>query len=127
MKTKIIIIFLLCFLSLQLLAESRLTFIDKRIANIGKVEAGTVVNRKIRFKNDGDSPLIIIEAIKSCNCTAVNFSKKVLNPGETGSIEVKIDTKNKLGTNVITVVIEANTEQREYALRISMDVTKKSS
>lgn len=122
---KIGFVFLCFFLSLHVWAESQLTFIDKRIIHIGDVEAGTIINRKIRIKNDGDTPLIIVKPIKSCNCTSVLFSRKVLKPGETGTVEVKIDTENKQGTNVVTVTIVTNTEQQEHVLRISMNVVKK--
>ena len=115
------------FLALNVWAKSQLTFIDKRIINIGDVEEGTLVHRKIKIKNDGDTPLILMKPIKSCNCTAVRFSQEVINPSDTGVIEVEINTENKQGTNVVTVIIVANTEQQEHVLRISMNVIKKES
>lgn len=118
---------MLFFLAMNIWAESRLTFIDKRIINIGDVEEGTLVQRKIKIKNDGDTPLILMKPIKSCNCTAVRFSKEVVNPQDTGVIEVEINTEHKQGTNVVTVIVVTNTEQQEHVLRISMNVIKKES
>lgn len=125
MKRKIGLFLLLFFLAMNIWAESRLTFIDKRIINIGDVEEGTLVQRKIKIKNDGDTPLILMKPIKSCNCTAVRFSKEVVNPQDTGVIEVEINTEHKQGTNVVTVIVVTNTEQQEHVLRISMNVIKK--
>lgn len=125
MKRKTVLLLLSLFFSLYVWAESQLTFIDKRIINVGEVETGTLVNKKIRIKNDGDTPLIIKNSIKSCNCTAARFSREVLNPGETGTVEVEISTENKQGTNVVTVTLVANTEQQEHVIRISMNVVKK--
>lgn len=127
MKKNIGLFLLLFFLALNVWAKSQLTFIDKRIINIGDVEEGTLVHRKIKIKNDGNTPLILMKPIKSCNCTAVRFSREVINPSDTGVIEVEINTENKQGTNVVTVIIVANTEQQEHVLRISMNVIKKES
>lgn len=127
MKRKIGLFLLLFFLAMNIWAESRLTFINKRIINIGDVEEGTLVQRKIKIKNDGDTPLILMKPIKSCNCTAVRFSKEVVNPQDTGVIEVEINTEHKQGTNVVTVIVVTNTEQQEHVLRISMNVIKKES
>ena len=127
MKRKIGLFLLLFFLAMNIWAESRLTFIDKRIINIGDVEEGTLVQRKIKIKNDGDTPLILMKPIKSCNCTAVRFSKEVVNPQDTGVIEVEINTEHKQGTNVVTVIVVTNTELQEHVLRISMNVIKKES
>lgn len=125
MKGKIGLFLLLFFLVRDVWAKSQLTFVDKRIINIGEVDEGTLVNKKIRIKNDGDTPLILVKTIKSCNCTAARFSREVLNPNDIGIVEVEINTENKQGTNAITVIIVANTEQQEHVLRISMNVIKR--
>ncbi len=125
MKRKIGLFLLLFFLAMNVWAKSQLTFVDKRIINIGDVEEGTLVHRKIKIKNDGDTPLILMKPIKSCNCTAVRFSREVVNPRDTGVIEVEINTEHKQGMNVVTVIVVANTEQQEHVIRISMNVVKR--
>ena len=102
----------------------KLTFLDKRIVDLKKVKQGTVVKHTFHLKNCGEAPLIFLDVQKSCNCTSAEISQNILQPNEEGSIEIEIDTKGKIGTTTISIVLETNTTDKEYALRISMDVVK---
>ena len=102
----------------------KLSFLDKRIVEIQNVKQGTIVKQVFRVKNVGEAPLVFLNVQKSCNCTSAKISKNVLQPNETGSIEVEIDTKGKIGLTTISVVLVINTPEKEHALRISMDVVK---
>ena len=102
----------------------KLSFIDKRIVDVKKVKQGTVVKQVFNVKNIGDAPLVFLSVDKSCNCTSAKISKNILQPNETGRVEIEIDTKGKVGATTISVVLETNTLEKEHALRISMDVVK---
>ena len=116
-----VMIFILFFSLYAFGQEPTLVFVDKRIEKIENVKAGEVVKKSIRIKNTGDADLLIPNYKGSCNCTKVELPK-VLKPGEEGKINVEIDTEGKQGMNTITVLIETNTTQRDYVVRIDMNV-----
>jgi len=102
----------------------RLTFVTKRIVNVGEVKQGEKVKHTVEIKNTGDAPLVILQISKSCNCTTAKASQNILKPGEKADIVVEVDTKGRIGTNIMNVTITANTPEKEHAIRISMNVVK---
>ena len=77
-----------------------------------------------KFKNTGNSPLIISEAKGSCGCTTPSWSGDTIKPGEDGYIEVKFDSDGRVGSNSKTVTITANTIQNKTYLKINANVKK---
>lgn len=116
-----VMIFILGFSFYSIGQEPKLVFVDKRIQKIDNVKVGEVVKKIIRIKNTGDADLLIPNYKGSCNCTEVELPR-VLKPGEEGEINVKIDTEGKQGMNTITVLIETNTPQRDYVVRLDMNI-----
>ena len=55
--------------------------------DFGEIEKGVPVTHSFEFANTGDAPLIISNVKTSCGCTASNYSKDAIAPGETGFIE----------------------------------------
>ena len=100
----------------------KLSFLDNRVVDIKEVKQGAIVKRTFRIENTGKAPLVILSINKSCNCTNATISNNILYPDESGNIEVEIDTKDKIGKTTISIVIVANTLEKEHALRISMVV-----
>lgn len=102
-----------------------LKFTSPRIIDLGEIKHDSLLAIDIRFKNTGDAPLIIKEVIQSCTCTSSKVDKNKYDQGEEGILAMTIDTKGKIGKNVMSVSISANTEQEEYIVRVSMDIVKK--
>jgi hypothetical protein len=48
--------------------------------------------RSVKFKNIGDQPLIIKNAVPSCGCTIPTWTTTPVMPNENGVVEVKYDT-----------------------------------
>ncbi len=44
-----------------------------------------------QFTNPGKTPLVILDVQTSCGCTVPEWTKKPLNPGSSGEIEIKYD------------------------------------
>ncbi len=124
MKVIIVIILLFaidCFATNEARVPE-LTFVGKRIVNLGVIKEGNVVKRKIYFTNTGDSLLIVNKVAKSCNCTAVTLKDLKTFPGDTNSVTV--DTKGKVGISVIDIVMSTNARYREYVAKLIMEVKK---
>lgn len=79
------------------------------VYNFGQVDEGKVVEYSYRFKNIGDTPLVIHSAKASCGCTVPEKPENPIPPGQIGFIKVKFDSKGRPGQaqKVITVTSNA--------------------
>lgn len=101
--------------------NAELIFLDKRIFRVSDVKSGDVVEKIVRIKNVGTVDLNILNYKPSCNCTKVELPQ-TLGPGQTGQIKIITNTVGKQGENTITVLFDANTSQRDYVIRIVLDI-----
>lgn len=102
----------------------KLTFIGKRIIKIGKVKEGEVIEQKVFFTNTGNYPLIIKDIRKSCNCAKAIVEDPRTLPKDTNYISITVNTKGKIGINVVDIVLTTNTQQKEYITKLIMDIKK---
>lgn len=65
--------------------------------DFGKLEKGKKVTHEFTFTNEGKQPLKIRKINASCGCTATAPSKKVIQPGDSGSIKATFDSSHKNG------------------------------
>ncbi len=117
MKQVIILIAALTFtfnLQAQQAVESpkvttELQFVEQTF-NWGEILQGETVQNVFEFTNTGTEPLIISNAKGSCGCTVPRWPTVPVMPGETASLLVRFDSKNKKGMQSKRVSITANTE-----------------
>ena len=93
--------------------------------NFGKVAEGEIVTYNYRFKNSGSKPLIITNVSASCGCTVPEKPEQPIQPGETGFIKVKFDSKGRVGTTHKTVTVSSNATPAFPELLLSGEVTEK--
>ena len=60
---------------------------NKTECDFGKILQGEVVSYTFHFTNTGNVPLLISSVEKSCGCTASDFPREPIAPGETGDIK----------------------------------------
>ncbi len=96
------------------------------IVNKGSVAEGEELEIAFRFKNTGDSPLIIKDVRPSCGCTLAEKPEAPVAPGKEGIIKTSFDTKGRIGNNHKTIVVDTNTEQGSYTIAFDVMVNKKS-
>lgn len=89
--------------------------------DFGTIKQGAVVDHVFQFTNTGKAPLIIESASASCGCTAPDWTKTPVAPGETGEVKVVFNSTGKFGQQSPTVTIRANTEPN--IVRVSMKGT----
>jgi hypothetical protein len=92
--------------------------------DFGTINEGEIVEKIFKFKNTGDSPLIISSATASCGCTVPIWPKEPIAVGEEGEIQVRFNSKNKPGVQNKTVTITANTYPKINRVRIKANVNK---
>lgn len=74
--------------------------------DFGEVARGTPLTHRFKFVNAGDAPIHIQGVHAACGCTAVEVDKgRKYQPGDTGFVEVKLDTTDFAGATVKTVTV----------------------
>ncbi|MCP4460654.1 MAG: DUF1573 domain-containing protein [Cytophagales bacterium] len=92
--------------------------------DFGTINDGDIVEKVFKFTNTGDAPLIISNATATCGCTVPKWPKEPIAVGETGEIQVRFNSRNKVGIQNKTVTITANTYPSANKLRIKANVLK---
>lgn len=91
----------------------------------GDIKYGADGACTFEFKNTGNAPLIISNAQGSCGCTVPEWPKEPINPGQSGKITVKYDTKRPGAINKsVTITSNAGNEPTKV-LRIKGNVGAK--
>ena len=83
--------------------------------DFGDIEQGTKVGHTFEFENAGTEPLILSNVLTTCGCTATDWPRDPIAPGDGGKIEVSFNSAGKMGkqNKVITVVSNAvNAQER---------------
>lgn len=61
--------------------------IDKTVHNFGEIMLGSgPVSCTFTITNTGDSPIVIYNVTKTCGCTAVDWTREPIRPGQSGTI-----------------------------------------
>lgn len=95
-----------------------MAMIDSSSFNFGTIKEGEVVEHSFRFRNDGEYPLILNNITSSCGCTTPEWPKDPIEPKAESSIKVRFDSKNKVGPQVKTITVYANTDPAYSELRL---------
>jgi hypothetical protein len=99
-------------------------FVEK-IKDFGLIKNDTVLVAKYRFVNTGNSVLIIDYVNPDCTCTSYYLSQKRIMPNDTAYIELKFDTRQKMGSHKLYAVVATNTVAKFYKLTLKVDVVVK--
>ncbi|MCF8224373.1 MAG: DUF1573 domain-containing protein [Bacteroidales bacterium] len=67
-------------------------YFDQSTYDFGEMEEDSDGRYTIEFKNIGDSAIVINRVRSSCGCTIPSWPKKPVEPGESGTIEVRYNT-----------------------------------
>ena len=86
--------------------------------DFGRVIQGEVVSYAFKFKNTGKSDLVIANIATSCGCTATQYPKTPVKPGEENTIEVSFYSAGKQGFQSKTLDVAANTQPNVTTLTI---------
>ncbi|TDB69232.1 DUF1573 domain-containing protein [Arundinibacter roseus] len=89
--------------------------------DFGKIQKGKPVVASFEFKNSGTQPLVISQAVGSCGCTGVEFSKDPILPNQTGSIKATFNAA-VVGPFSKSVTVTSNAETGVVVLKIHGEV-----
>lgn len=103
-------------------ATAPILVLEKDTYDLGQVQAGKTVERKITFKNQGKGPLLIKEAKASCGCTVPEFSKEPVAVGQEGTLLIKFTAPAYNTHTTKTVTLQTNTVQGVEEFKITATV-----
>lgn len=92
--------------------------------DFGNIAEGPEGQIDFTFTNVGKEPLIIQQCSASCGCTTPDWTKEPIMPGQKGSIKVKYNTKDRIGSFNKTVYIKSNakSDKERYEITIKGNV-----
>lgn len=96
---------------------------DKVEHDFGKVEekVGTITT-EFTFTNVGNAPFIINRIQTSCGCTAADYPKKPVLPGQKGSIKISYNTTGRVYSFNRKITVFSNVPDEVYTLSIKGEV-----
>ena len=97
---------------------------EMEMHDFGKVSQGIPVAHKFTFTNTGNTAIQIQSVKPSCGCTAADFSKESIAPGETGYVKVEYNAASK-GLFHKSVTVRSNAKQPVMILKIKGEVVLK--
>ncbi|RZK82031.1 MAG: DUF1573 domain-containing protein [Pedobacter sp.] len=93
--------------------------------NFGKIKKGEIVTYTFKFKNSGQQPLIIKDAIATCGCTVPEIPKEPIKPGENGELKVVFNSTGKpAGTQDKAVTVTSNAINNPVSIRLTGEITE---
>lgn len=94
---KICLTILMAVLAVICFAQPKIQF-DKTTHDFGKIkEEGGKVTGRFEFTNVGNEDLVLTNVRPGCGCTAANYSKDPIAPGQKGFIEATYNPYNRPG------------------------------
>lgn len=93
--------------------------------DFGIIIQGEKVAHSFKFKNTGESDLLIKDASASCGCTVPSFPREPIAPGEEGEIEVIFDSANRSGRQHKSINVISNTQPNTTRLQIECEIIKR--
>ncbi len=91
----------------------------------GKVKEGKIVEHIFPFKNVGNRPLLIATAAGNCGCTASEYPKEPVMPGQKSQIKIKFNSEGRKGGQAKWITVTSNTYPAESKVMITGEVMPK--
>lgn len=98
---------------------------EKLEHNFGTINEGDKVEYIYKFTNEGTANLVISNVKPSCGCTAPDYTKTPVEPGQSGEVKVVFDSSGKSGKQQKSVAVHSNTETGTETLKFTAEVTPK--
>jgi hypothetical protein len=95
---------------------------EEEVFDFGAIIEGEVVSHDFKFRNIGNTNLIISGASGSCGCTVPKWPKEPILPGKEGKLNVVFSSEGKKGLVEKTVTVVTNCEPSTRIIRIKAEV-----
>ncbi len=90
--------------------------------NFGDLYQGEKAEHIFKFKNIGNSPLILNNVLTTCGCTASEWPREPIPSGVKAEIKVIFNSASKIGRQNKVITVRSNAKGGDFRLRISVMV-----
>jgi len=98
---------------------------DKFNHDFGTIkESDGKVSAVFTFTNQSDSPLVIAKVDVSCGCSAAEWTREPVGPGEQGYVKATYDTTNRNGAFKKSLTVHSNANPSKIILSIQGSAVK---
>lgn len=95
---------------------------NKPVKDAGVIKQGEILKETFNVKNESNETVTLEDIRIPCDCVKANASKNTILPGETISINMEFDTKNKIGFTVESIYLMLKGQSEELRLYISTEI-----
>lgn len=106
-------------LSTEELMKAPIILVDKYEVDFQRLKPNTWVENTVSIQNKGKKNLELRHLQSNCSCLIASYDKRVLKPGETGKITLRLNTEGRSGTQNKAVTIYSN-DPRNPVQRITV-------
>ncbi|PWJ40750.1 DUF1573 domain-containing protein [Sediminitomix flava] len=90
--------------------------------DFGDIYQGDKVSHTFEIENQGTAPLLLSNVKTTCGCTAPEWPKEAIKPGEKANIKVTFNSRGKSGYQNKTITVMSNATESMYRLKIFANV-----
>jgi uncharacterized cupredoxin-like copper-binding protein len=105
--------------------EKTVIVVKDSVHKFEPIKEGDKARHTYTVENVGDKPLMIANVQVSCGCTAPEFVKETIAPGESGEITLEFNSAGKPGNQRKNALIVCNAKNAPYSIGFEIDVEKK--
>ncbi len=98
------------------------SFLEKTTFKFPDTKQGQQLSHTFKFKNTGNTPLVISNYKVACSCTKAIFTKAPILPNQQSEITITFDTNGKYGYQDRIIYIYSNAKKSPIKLRIKVYV-----
>lgn len=98
---------------------------EKDTHDFGDINQGDKVKHTFTFENTGNEPLIITNVQVTCGCTATEWPRDPIAPGQTGDITIQFNSTGKIGRQNKVITIVSNAVNRQNRVTIATNILPK--
>jgi hypothetical protein len=95
---------------------------EEEVYDFGAITQGEKVAHEFKFKNTGESDLIISNAYADCGCTVAEVPKQPIVAGKSNVIRVTFDSSNKTGVINKAITVVTNCMPNKHAVKIKASI-----
>ena len=95
--------------------------------DFGEITQGDKVEHVFEFENTGTEPLILSDVRTTCGCTAPEWPREPVVPGEKSKIKVVFNSTGKMGMQNKVITVMSNAVNNPARVKIVTNVLAKDS
>jgi tetratricopeptide (TPR) repeat protein len=97
-------------------------FLETNVVNFGKIKSSSQKSINLKFKNTGNSELVINNIETSSSALSVSFPSKSVLPEQEGELKISYNSASKTGIYSETMTIISNSAQGKILIEIKIEV-----